>query len=281
MNELSLEGQFENKEDFLEAAVPVMKCLKFIYRRNGQVTKRSTFFSRKITKSETWNDLRGMKGDAARRMKSLLLATTDSPPFWDCEQKRVSDAESLYMYGNINVTDSSLAEAAEDKKMLLSFPNEKYSDSMLLVVKNESMEFSVPSATSLKFLTEKLWENKELKINDYISGRYEGSRLDFSELEPGYGFENFEKEEIEDCIHTFDRFVSLENWDSIFSDRSLNYKQYQPSSNMHNWFRGEIYRGKRIDKFRCVNPKRCFGYRKGNVFYVLRMERDHKISDYG
>lgn len=121
MNELSLEGQFENKEDFLEAAVPVMKCLKFIYRRNGQVTKRSTFFSRKITKSETWNDLRGMKGDAARRMKSLLLATTDSPPFWDCEQKRVSDAESLYMYGNINVTDSSLAEAVEDKKCFFHF----------------------------------------------------------------------------------------------------------------------------------------------------------------
>ena len=33
--------------------------------------------------------------------------------------------------------------------------------------------------------------------------------------------------------------------------------------------------------FRCKNPKRCFGYREGEKFYVLRMERDHKISDNG
>lgn len=36
-----------------------------------------------------------------------------------------------------------------------------------------------------------------------------------------------------------------------------------------------------IYKFRCKNPKRCFGYRKNDVFHVLRMERDHKISDNG
>lgn len=34
-------------------------------------------------------------------------------------------------------------------------------------------------------------------------------------------------------------------------------------------------------EFRCKNPKRCFGYRKNDVFHVLRMERDHKISDNG
>ena len=39
------------------------------------------------------------------------------------------------------------------------------------------------------------------------------------------------------------------------------------------------YSDKRIDKFRCVNPKRCFGYRDNDIFYVLRMGRDQNISD--
>lgn len=77
LNELSLEGQFEEVDDFLDASIPVMKCLKFVSDKNGQIQKHSMFYSRRITKNKTWNDLRGERSDKARRLKSLLLSTTD------------------------------------------------------------------------------------------------------------------------------------------------------------------------------------------------------------
>lgn len=111
--------------------------------------------------------------------------------------------------------------------------------------------------------------------------KYEGTRLDFTSLEEGYGLKNFEKSEIQDCLESFDRFVTHESWEDIAGDTGLYYKSYEPASKSDNWFRGAKYDGLDIYKFRCKNPKRCFGYRKNDVFHVLRMERDHKISDNG
>lgn len=34
-------------------------------------------------------------------------------------------------------------------------------------------------------------------------------------------------------------------------------------------------------KIRCNDIIRAFGYRKGDQFKILRIERDHKISNYG
>ena len=36
-----------------------------------------------------------------------------------------------------------------------------------------------------------------------------------------------------------------------------------------------------IMKIRCSDVIRVFGYRKGDKFRILRIERDHKISDNG
>jgi hypothetical protein len=115
----------------------------------------------------------------------------------------------------------------------------------------------------------------------FLIARYDGTRLDFTTLEEKYAFDDFEPDELKDCLQSFDKFVQIENWDVIANDFSLHYKQYSPSSKADNWFREERYNGKKIYKFRCINPKRCFGYREKDVFRVLRMERTHKISDKG
>ena len=70
-------------------------------------------------------------------------------------------------------------------------------------------------------------------------------------------------------------------WKGYAMSAQYYYKSYEPASKSDNWFRGAKYDGLDIYKFRCKNPKRCFGYRKNDVFHVLRMERDHKISDNG
>ena len=59
------------------------------------------------------------------------------------------------------------------------------------------------------------------------------------------------------------------------------YKKYSPENEEKNWFSGGKYKGKTIMKFRYSKVMRCFGYRKGDRFRILRIERDHKISDNG
>lgn len=134
---------------------------------------------------------------------------------------------------------------------------------------------------SYDYLEEYLWKNKETDIYDYLKARYIDRRLDFSKFEKEYGFLDFSQSEIEDCIEAFDRFEEAEGWDEIVRDRTLNFKRYSPASNKDDWFRKSEFKDKKIYKFRCKNTKRCFGYREGEKFYVLRMERDHKISDNG
>ena len=165
--------------------------------------------------------------------------------------------------------------------MLLSFPHKKYQDRVLRIVKNGRDIFSLPAAATVSFMAKCLLNKGVLEFNEYLSARYADTRLNFSMLEPEYGFDNFEKEEVDDCLRTFDKFVSIHTWDEIYRDSGLNYKKYSPGSDAYDWFRRTKYRGMSIAKFRCGNPKRCFGFREGDVFYVLRMERDHKISDHG
>lgn len=119
-----------------------------------------------------------------------------------------------------------------------------------------------------------------MDIDTYLKERYRGTRLSFEEFDLEYGFSDFEKEEIAECLEYFERFAKHKNWTEVMKDSALRYKEYQPSKKT-NWFKGSRYEDVRIDKFRCGNPKRCFGYRKGDVFYALRMERDHSISDNG
>ena len=60
-----------------------------------------------------------------------------------------------------------------------------------------------------------------------------------------------------------------------------NGKKYTPKEKKKNWFVGSKYSGKTIMKFRFSDTMRCFGYRKGDKFKILRLERDHTISNNG
>lgn len=281
LNELSLDGQFDSMEDFLDASMPTIKCLKYINENKWPISKCTHFYDCKITSVHTVHDLRGVRDDRARRIKSLLLKTTDNPPFWDIEENSVQDMETDYILDDHNVSGTSIAEAAESRGVLISFLHEKYKDRILNVKRNSEEMVNIASISSPGYLAENLWENEEIEIYDYLKMRYEGTRLDFSEFQIEYGFAEFQKEEIRECMDTFEKFVKLEDWDAILQDTALHYKKYSPSSERYNWFKGTTYERTTIDKFRCGNPKRCFGYRRGNIFYVLRMERDHRISDNG
>lgn len=108
--------------------------------------------------------------------------------------------------------------------------------------------------------------------------RYEGTRIDCTTLETEYGADILEKSEFNMLISTLDKLVEHESWESIGRDDGLEYKKYTPSPK-NNWFRDGKYKGKTIMKFRYSKVMRCFGYRKGDKLRLLRLERDHSISD--
>ena len=90
-----------------------------------------------------------------------------------------------------------------------------------------------------------------------------------------------EKEEYELLLGTLDKFVKHESWESIGLDDGLEYKKYTPSAKEEDWFRNSVYRDMTIMKFRFSSKMRCFGYRKGERFRLLRIERNHKRSNKG
>ena len=72
-----------------------------------------------------------MKNDKARRLKRLLLSMADNPPFWDQEEFFKQDISSKYFLGTIDVTATSIAEASEDEKVILSFLHKDYENKEL------------------------------------------------------------------------------------------------------------------------------------------------------
>lgn len=285
LNELSLTGQFEDTEEFLKKNRLFFSTLVWLQKRNWIIYKKSSLYTSYITKEHTMHHLKGMKNtsnpedrDWILKFKRLLLSLEDNPPYWDLEEEIGKDK---YHMDDMDVSYSSIAKSCENGRFVLSFHNEQFMDRELKVIKNNCENISVFSVFSLNYINEVLYQKKVITINEYIKIRYQNTRLNFSKLEDGFGFEILEGNEIEDFIESFDRFIGHKNWEDLNHDRSLNYKEYSPASKKDNWFRETQYKDKKIYKFRCTNPKRCFGYRENNQFYVLRIERNHKISDKG
>ena len=84
-----------------------------------------------------------------------------------------------------------------------------------------------------------------------------------------------------DIYGTLDKVVQHESFETMAKDDGLEYKKYTPKQKGKNWFSSAKYRNKCIMKIRCNDIIRAFGYRKGDQFKILRIERDHKISNYG
>lgn len=124
-----------------------------------------------------------------------------------------------------------------------------------------------------------------LNIGD--KGRYAFSYLSYfgQEVlkESAFLYNPEEVGEFEKLLYGLERFDAVKTWKDILTDRFFDYKDYQPVSDRHNVFAGGKIADKNIDKFRCGQHSqvRCFGYREEELFYVLRIERDHSISDHG
>lgn len=280
LNEKSLFGQFQDESEFLSSLHENLKCFEFVhFQEEGRIWKIADFYKCRITEAMTLGDLKRLRTtDSLLRLRLALDKITDREPYWDDEP--VHDYGDCYLMDQEDVTATSVAEAAERREALLSFYSEKYCDRELKVRKGERA-FTVHSIYSPRYLAEHFGRQMGLDGDICLKARYTGTRLDCTLLEARYGTRILEPGEYELLVGTLDKFVRHPSWESIGLDDGLEYKKYSPGTEKDDWFHNTPYKDQTIMKFRFSRKMRCYGYRKGDKFRLLRLERDHKESDQG
>lgn len=275
LNEKSLDGQFESLDAFCETLPVMSRNLKALRELGITLWKHNALYARKITEDITLFDMNNRKGvvhptqrDKVTKFKRELSSLTNVPPFWNDE---------------LEIKRDSLEEAAMRGTDVLSFKHPKYCD-VVLDVECESGVLPVKSAVTTKYLLDLIWHRGEVDVFPYMRMRYGTGRIVLDYL--GDEVEcvaDLQKDELEELIVALDRFDETKSWEEILRDNFFYYKSYKPSSNKKNYFYTTRFRDKNIDKFRCGKHSqvRCFGYREGDKFNVLLIERDHSVSDSG
>lgn len=280
LNECSLHGQFESVEAFLKSLEANLKCFRLVRSQSdGEIRKIADFYKCKITKDQRLGDLKQFpKSEELLRLMIALDKEMRTEPYWDLSAAH--DYGTEYWLDGEDVAATAVAEAAERNEGLLSFDSKRYSDCQLVVKKGEK-EHRVISVYRPAYLATCFGEQMGLERDVCLRARYADTRLDCSLLEKEYGAEKLEREEYRLLLGTLDKFVEHESWEAIGLDDGLEYKKYAPSSSEEDWFLNSVHRNRTIMKFRFSSRMRCFGYRKGDRFRLLRIERDHRRSDKG
>jgi len=274
INELSLSGQFDSIEHFVESGLkPFVKALNDIDFQSDLLYKKYDFYQSKITSNHTiYDTLTGnisRQYDEIRKFKSQLTRLFDNP-YWEDNPKHSTN--NVYVYNGIKVSGFSLAEACERDRMVVSFSHNDFRFTQLNVYKNES-KIELDNLFEQRHFTQVAYQRNCIPFDVYCDKIFSNSKLNFSKLNLKEGFSLVRKEDEPLFFDGFRKFVEL-SWQQIFVDDALDYKEF----NNKNYFKNI---SEKIFKFRISQKYRCFGYVKNSVFFVLQFDIEHKLSDLG
>lgn len=287
LNELSLVGQYSSIDDFVEhGAIPLADVLTEISKFGGSLLyKKSDFYQCKALPDKMFYDVVFAVGDARRsdelrRLKSRL-AVLMNDPYWDLNAKQNNAALYLMVDASqkdINVSGTSVAEAFVRNACLVSFSKSAFEQATVIVKESTDDEYkNVDNVWQKGQVCEALRKAGFLSIPDYIVHTYSG-KLDFSLLDTQY-FALINLENVSLFESGFKKFNEL-SWQQIIVDTGLDYKEFDLNRRTRSYFPNEIWQ-KGVMKFRITRGIRCFGYVEDGVFYVLRFDLEHELSDLG
>ncbi|RLJ86625.1 MAG6450 family protein [Planococcus citreus] len=282
LNELSLENQFENSEDFFIKFKRIIEVYKIAIDNHFSLLKPSHLYSIILFESVSFHDIltapQYRKSDEMKRYKSILSKIIQDEPFWDLDALHVNTDHYKCDFTD-KINNYGLAEACERDKYVFSFETKIYKDkNNLEVKKNDSETIEIKNLITSKDITEELYLKGLIDESCYCIQRFNNTKLSFEELEEDYGFKTLSIEQRKLFINKFEEFIEMD-WEQILKSDGLDYKEYTPSKK--NWFGGTEYNQIKIMKFRISQKYRCFGYRVKDTFKVLRFETNHKVSDNG
>ena len=287
LNELSLVGQYSSVDEFVKhGAIPLADVLTEINTFGGSLLyKKSDFYQCKALPDKTFFEIVFTGSDARRidelrRLKSRL-ATLMNDPFWDLDSKQNESAVYLMVDAlgkDVNVSGTSVAEAFVRNACLVSFSKSAFQRATISVKASTDDEYSsVSNVWQEGQVCEVLRKAGFLSIPDYIVHAYTG-KLDFSQLDAQY-FGLINAENLSLFESGFQKFNDL-SWPQISVDTGLDYKEFDQNRRTRSYFPNEIWQ-KGVMKFRISRGIRCFGYVEDGVFYVLRLDLEHELSDLG
>lgn len=134
LNELSLSGQFASIDHFVEHGVlNVLRVFSELHNVD-LVLKKYDFHSFHVTPSQSIHDV--LTGSVSRtydelRKFKIHLSRVFDKPYWEDDQKH--DVNSKYFLAGISVSGTSLAEACERHKVIISFTHESFLNTQISV----------------------------------------------------------------------------------------------------------------------------------------------------
>jgi len=275
INELSLHGQYSSEEHFEDIGItPLISVFKELSTERDIVYRKYDLYAYKITPERSLHDFLVTQtsriSDATRRLKSILSGFILDEPYWEDTQKHSS--KNIYLLAEQYVCGSSLAEACERDRTVISFHSEDFNTNKINIYKDASEEITLDNLFNKGHCNELNWERHNIHIDEYCVNRFKGNKLDFSQIDDKLGFELLKKEDESVFIDAFRKFTEL-SWLQINMDDALDYKPYPDNNNVFKEVPHKIH------KFRITQKYRCFGYVDNGVFYVLRFDLEHKLSD--
>jgi hypothetical protein len=194
-----------------------------------------------------------------------LAKLLDQPPYW--EDKAKHSANSVYLFNGKNVCGFSLAEACERDKIVISFNHEDFKSIQLLIFKDGD-EVQLDNLFEYGHYTQISYQRNLITFEEYCRKVFLMSKLDFTKIDAKKGFSLVLKDDEPSFYNGLRKFSEL-SWVQIFNDFGFDYQEYK--SGLNN-IKGKMY------EFKISGKYRCFGYPKGDVFFVLRFELEHKLG---
>lgn len=290
LNELSLCGQYKDANHFategMKPLLGVIKTLSSFGIKN--ILKKSTFYDLEIAHGKKLNELFKVRISPSVLAVRSQLSRMQGEPYWDLNSQQESKVKYLMqrvVKANStledDITGTGVAEAYVRKGCLISFLNGGFDENSEKVRKENEQnygEFIIVNIHDKKETEQFLFESGIVDYKKFIQSRYCG-KLIFDELSEKNGLNLVNGSNFKAFFASFKDFENY-SWQQIITSDGFDYKEFHKNKDTKRYFTNEQW-NKKIHKFRISQEIRCFGYREGDKFHLLRIDLDHILSDKG
>lgn len=148
LNELSLSGQYDSREIFVEEILPtligVLDEIQELF--NATIYKNREFYLSKVTRTDTIHDILvgglSRQYPSLRKIKRQLSSPLFAEPYW--EDTRKHSKNYSYTYKGNDICNHSVAEACERDRVIVSFrDSDLFREKTLSILKNGNEQIDV------------------------------------------------------------------------------------------------------------------------------------------
>ena len=289
LNELSLIGQYADSDQFIRDGVkPILGVLKTLADFGiNSILKKSTFTLLDVSPGKPLYELFKTKQPDSVRAVYAQLARMQTSPFWD--NNSMQEEGKCYFLRRtgkdetteVNVTGTGVAESYSRKGCLISFKGAGYDEKKVDVRKEDEEGYNNPAMVNLHDSNDAenfLFESGAIDYQAYIKIRFCGKFV-YDELSEKQGLNLVSCTNFRQFFQSFKDFDEY-SWQQIQMSDGFEYKPFHKNRHTQSSFNKEQW-DKGIKKFRVNDEIRCFGYREGDKFHLLKIDLDHILSDKG